>query len=85
MSAKGFTNISGIPPEIRKTLNQKIHLAGAWMTEKYFAATPYTCHNQFLDKHENMQGTIVDCIMAYGNILLKLKDFEGIYATAGKK
>jgi hypothetical protein len=25
-----------------------MHLAGAWMTEKYFAATPYTCHNQFL-------------------------------------
>jgi len=29
-----------------------------------------------------MQHKIVDCIMAYGKILLKLKDFEGIYATA---
>jgi len=25
-----------------------MHLAGARMTEKYFAATPYACHNQFL-------------------------------------
>jgi len=63
-------------------LSQKMRLAEAWMTEKYFAATPYRCHNQSLDKHNNMQHKIVDCIMAYGKILLKLKDFEGIYATA---
>jgi hypothetical protein len=25
-----------------------MHLAGAWVTEKYFAATPYKCHNQFM-------------------------------------
>jgi len=62
-----------------------MRLAEAWMTEKYFAATPYKCHNQSLDKHNNMQHTIVDCIMAYGKILLKLKDFEGIYATAYQK
>ena len=55
------------------------------MTEKYFAATPYKCHNQCLDKHNNMLLAIVNCIMAYGNILLKLKDFEGIQATADKK
>ena len=54
------------------------------MTEKYFAATHYTCHNQFLDEHENMQQAIENCIMVYGKILLKLKDFEGIYAHAGK-
>ena len=41
-----------------------MRLAGAWMTEKYFAATPYKCHNQSLDKHNNMQHTLVDCIMA---------------------
>ncbi len=63
-------------------LTPKMRLAGAWMTEKYFAATPYKCHNQSLDKHNNVQHTLVDCIMAYGKILLKLKDFEGIYATA---
>jgi hypothetical protein len=57
----------------------------AWMTEKYFAATPYKCHNQCLEKHNNMLPAIVNCIMAYGNILLKLKDFEGIQATAYKK
>jgi hypothetical protein len=45
-------------------LTQKKRLAEAWMTEKYFAATPYKCHNQSLDKHNNMQHTIVDCIMA---------------------
>jgi hypothetical protein len=43
-----------------------MHLAGAWMTEKYFAATPYKCHNQFLDKNRNMQWAIENCIMAYG-------------------
>jgi len=32
-----------------------------------------------------MQWAIVNCIMAYGGILLKLKDFEGIYAPADKK
>jgi hypothetical protein len=28
---------------------------------------------------------IENCIMAYGWIMLKLKDFEGIYATAYQK
>jgi len=55
------------------------------MTEKYFAATPYTCHNQFLISIKNVQWAIENCIMAYGCIMLKLKDFEGIYATADKK
>ena len=54
------------------------------MTEKYFAATPYTCHNQFLDKHKNMQWAVDNYIMAHDYILLKLKDFEGIYATSIK-
>jgi len=32
-----------------------------------------------------MRWAITNCIMASGNILLKLKDFEGIYATADLK
>ena len=32
-----------------------------------------------------MRRAIENCIMAYGRILLKLKDFEGIYAPADKK
>ena len=51
------------------------------MTEKYFAATPYTCHKQFLISIKICKKRI----MAYGNILLKLKDFEGIYAPAYRK
>jgi len=37
------------------------------------------------DKHKNMQMTIENYIMAYSRIMLKLKDFEGIYATADGK
>jgi len=48
------------------------------MTEKYFAATPFTRHNQYLEKHIIMLRAIGNCIMAYGWIMLKLKDFEGI-------
>jgi hypothetical protein len=55
------------------------------MTEKYFAATPFTRHNQYLEKHIIMLRAIGNCIMAYGWIMLKLKDFEGIYATAYQK
>ncbi len=55
------------------------------MTERYFAATHYACHNQFLISIKKMQRSNENCIMAYGSILLKLKDFEGIYATADKK
>jgi len=60
-------------------------LAGAWMTEKYFAATPFTCHKQTLEKHKIILRTIENCLMAYGRTLLKLKDFEAIYATAYQK
>ncbi len=55
------------------------------MTEKYFAATQYSCHNKFLISIKKMLWANENCIMAYGSILLKLKDFEGIYATADKK
>ena len=65
-----------------EALTQKMRLAGAWMTEKYFAATPFRCHNQYLEKQEIMLRAIENCIMAYGLIQLKLKDFEGIYAPA---
>jgi hypothetical protein len=57
-----------------------MHLAGAWMTEKYFAATPYKCHKQFLISIKICRKLII----AYGNIPLKLKDFEGIYAPVDK-
>jgi hypothetical protein len=30
-------------------------LAGAWMAEKSFAATPYSCHDEILDLHIIMQ------------------------------
>ncbi len=55
------------------------------MTEKYLAATPYACHNQFLISIKKMLRAIENCIMAYGSILLKLKDLEGFYATSDKK
>jgi len=55
------------------------------MTEKYFAATPFTCHNQYLEKHKIILRTHDNCIMAYGRTTLKLKDFEDIYATADQK
>ena len=38
-----------------------------------------------LEKHKIILRAIVNCLMAYGQILLKLKDFEGIYAPADKK
>ncbi len=44
------------------------------MTEKYFVATPYTCHKQFLISIKICKKRI----MAYGKIQLELKDFEGI-------
>ncbi|PKL51545.1 MAG: hypothetical protein CVV37_05905 [Nitrospira bacterium HGW-Nitrospira-1] len=53
------------------------------MTEKYFAATPYTCRNTILSLHIIIQLAIVNCITAYWKILLKLKDFEGIRVPAG--
>ncbi|MEW6067014.1 MAG: hypothetical protein AB1610_01765 [Nitrospirota bacterium] len=49
------------------------------MTEKSFAATPFTCHDEILDVHKIMQETFENCIMAYDKILLKSKDFEGVH------
>jgi len=62
-----------------------MRLAGAWMTEKYFAATPFRCHNAILEKHKIMLRATEYCIMAYGLIQLKLKDFEGMYAPAHQR
>jgi len=39
-------------------LTQKMRLAGAWMTEKYFAATPFTCHKQCLRSIELYSGQL---------------------------
>jgi len=55
-----------------------MHLAWTWMTEKYFAATPYTCRNTIFVLHIIIQSAIENCIAASYKILLKLKDFEGI-------
>jgi len=38
-----------------------------------------------LEKHKTMLLTNENCIMAYAWVMLKLKDFEGIYATAYQK
>ncbi len=65
------------------------------MTEKSFAATPpfnsplikggrRGVYDAILDVHEIMQSTIENCIIAYGRILLKLKDFEGVHVSAYK-
>jgi len=37
------------------------------------------------EKHKIMLWAIDHCLMAYGQTLLKLKDFEAIYATAHQK
>ena len=54
------------------------------MTEKYFAATPYTCRNTILVLHIIIQSAIENCIAASYKILLKLKDFEGIHVPIYK-
>jgi len=58
---------------------KKVELKGAWMPEKSFAATPFSCRDAILDKHVIMRSLIDNCITASGKIVLKLKDFEGIY------
>jgi len=65
-----------------KTVNKIMHLAGTWMTEKSFAATPYSCHGEILDLHIIMQTSIESFIMASNKALSKLKDFEGIHDPA---
>jgi hypothetical protein len=59
-----------------------MRLAGAWMTEKVFYSNTFTMPESMLEKHKIILRTIMNCITAYGWIILKLKDFEGIYATA---
>ena len=57
-----------------------MHLAGAWLTEKSFAATPYTYYDAILDLHNCMPVTFMNGIITSDKILLKSKDFEGDYA-----
>jgi len=52
------------------------------MTEKSFAATPYSCHGEILDLYIVVQTSIENFVMASNKILSKLKDFEGIHAPA---
>ncbi len=52
----------------------------AWMTEKSFAATPYSCHDEILDVHTIMQQSIENFSMASDKIMSNFKDFEGIHA-----
>jgi hypothetical protein len=54
-------------------------LAGIWMIEKSFAATPYSCHDEMLDVYNIMQPDIENFSMASDKIMSKLKDFEGIH------
>ena len=49
-----------------------MHLAGTWMPEKSFAATPYSCHGEIPDVHMLMQISIGNFIMASNKILSKL-------------
>ncbi|PKL51592.1 MAG: hypothetical protein CVV37_05720 [Nitrospira bacterium HGW-Nitrospira-1] len=52
------------------------------MTEKYFAATPFTCRNTIFNLHIIIQLAIVNCITASWKILLEFPDFEGIRVHA---
>jgi len=72
----GIRNRGGIPPE---DLTRKMLLTGARMPEKSFAATHCSCRDAILDKHDIMYAVTDNCIMASGEVLLKLKDFEDIY------
>ncbi len=63
-------------------LIRKMHLAGIWMTEESFAATPYSCHDQILDVHIIYDQSIENFNMAPDKIMSKLKDFEGIHVPA---
>jgi len=59
-----------------------MNLAGIWMTEKSFAATPYSCRDVILDVHIIMQPSIENFSMASDKIMSRSKDFEGIHVPA---
>jgi hypothetical protein len=54
------------------------------MTEKSFAATPYSCHDEILDVPYIMQPGNENFSMASDKIMSKLKDFEGIHIPVYK-
>ena len=56
-----------------------MNLAGIWMTEKSFAATPYSCRDVILDVHIIMQPSIENFSMASDKIMSRSKDFKGIH------
>jgi hypothetical protein len=45
-------------------LTRKVRLAGTWISEKSFAATPYLCHDKMLDLHIIMPRSVDNFIMA---------------------
>ena len=67
-----------------KHLTRKEHLAGTWMSEKSFAATPYSCHDKMLDLHIIMQRSVDILSWHPNNILSELKDFEDIHVPEYK-
>src|SRR3990170_8149760 len=54
------------------------------MTEKSFAATPLTCHEEIFEVKKIMKETFENCIMAFDKISLKSKDFEDIHVPVYK-
>jgi hypothetical protein len=57
-------------------------LAGTWMTEKFFAAIPYSCHDEILDANVSAQSRMVNFTMTSDRIMSKSKDLEGIRVPA---
>jgi len=59
-----MNNLGSVPVQKLARLTRKVHLAGTWMSEKSFAATPYSCRDKMLDPHIIMQGSVENFIMA---------------------
>jgi hypothetical protein len=55
------------------------------MTEKSFAAPPYSCHEEILDVPVSMHLSIENFTMASDKIMAGSKDFEGIHDSAFKE
>jgi len=49
------------------------------MTEKYFAAPPYSCHDEIPDAHMTVLSLMENFTMASYKIMAKSKDSEGIH------
>jgi hypothetical protein len=51
------------------------------MTEKYFAATPYSCRDEILDAPMGEHSHMENFTMASDKVMSKSKDFEGIHVS----